>query len=207
MYIPKEFVVHDSDAIRLFLNTNRFGTFVINGLAGFPEVVHVPFSYHEEDGNRFVAFHVAAQNDVIHVLRQTKRAKLIVLGAHGYISSSVYTHVNVPTYNYQAVHVCGKVVEMHTEDLKKHLESLVVFFEKNRKEQWKMNEFPEEMLQVYLKDIVGFRLEMEELEAAFKLSQNRNQIDFERIVDDLKAGKESDRALAEAMKHSNCPIR
>jgi transcriptional regulator len=123
----------------------------------------------------------------------------VVEGARGYVSSSVYTHVNVPTYNYQAVHVVGSLELMSSEELMKHLRIVVDRFERDRIAPIDFNAWPQQLLETYCAQIVGFRLVPFRIEGAFKLSQNRNQTDFERIVADLEKGSVEQQQLALAM--------
>ncbi len=132
---------------------------------------------------------------------------MIVLGAHGYISSSVYTHVNVPTYNYESVHVSGKLEPLTESEMRNHLSKLVDSFESERENKLTMNQWPTDLIETYLQEIGGYRLEIQQLEAGFKLSQNRNEIDFNRILSDLDTRTYHDRELAQAMKNAKCPIK
>jgi predicted FMN-binding regulatory protein PaiB len=52
-----------------------------------------------------------------------------------------------------------------------------------------------------VKQIVGFRMVVDNIESAFKLSQNRSVSDQNSIVNNLFMGKASDRVLAEFMKN------
>lgn len=132
---------------------------------------------------------------------------MIVLGAHGYISSSVYTHVNVPTYNYESVHVSGKINRLTESEMRDHLSKLVASFEAGRENPLTMNQWPADLVEAYIREIVGYRLEIQQLEAGFKLSQNRNEIDFNRILANLDTRTSNDRELAQAMKLAKCPIK
>jgi len=58
-----------------------------------------------------------------------------------------------------------------------------------------------EMLEKQLKAIVGFKMKVQEFQAAYKLSQNRNETDYVNIIDQLK--KEEDpnsKQMAEVME-------
>lgn len=207
MYIPTEFELKDRKQIQAFLEQHRFGALAVNGVNGTPEIVHIPFSCEFADPLKFLEFHVAKENPVIAALSQAKQGKLIVTGAHGYISSSVYTHVNVPTYNYESVHVSGNVERLTDSGLKQHLTKLVDSFEAGRENKVHMSQWPAALIDSYMQEIVGFRLEIREVEAAFKLSQNRNEVDFNRILDDLNKRTLNDQQLADAMKQTKCPIQ
>lgn len=207
MYIPKDFELKDQELILTFLEQHPFGSLAVNGSDGIPALVHIPFTCKFNDSRNCLEFHVAKENSIVSAIREVNQGKMIVLGAHGYISSSVYTHINVPTYNYEAVHVSGRIVRLTQAELKDHLSSLVDSFEANRENKLKMSQWPADLIDSYLQEIIGYRIEIQELEAAFKLSQNRNEVDFNRILEDLNTRTSNDQQLAEAMKQSKCPIK
>lgn len=207
MYIPTEFEIKDQKLILEFLQQHPFGTLAVNGAGGFPVLVHVPFTCRFGETIKQLEFHVASENEIVAAIAAAGQGKLIVLGIHGYISSSVYTHTNVPTYNYQAVHVSGKLEVLNDLELQEHLTQLVDGFESRRDYKVHMDVWPADLIEAYKKEIVGFRLEIRQTEAAFKLSQNRNEVDFKRIVDDLSTRTYEEKQLAEAMKHTKCPIQ
>lgn len=207
MYIPKDFELKDQGLVLKFLEQHSFGSLAVNGPDGFPEVVHVPFTCEFKGTENCLEFHVAKVNPIISAISLANQGKMIVLGAHGYISSLVYTHVNVPTYNYESVHVSGKMKPLTESEIKHHLSRLVDSFESGRENKLKMQQWPSDLIDGYIREIVGFRLEIHQLEAGFKLSQNRNEIDFNRIVSDLDTRTPNDRQLAQAMKNAKCPIK
>jgi transcriptional regulator len=45
---------------------------------------------------------------------------------------------------------------------------------------------PEEMMQKYLKGIVGFRLAVDKIQGKWKMSQNRSEEDFQNIIRELE---------------------
>lgn len=218
MYIPKDFELKDRELILAFLEQHPFGSLAVNGSDGVPAIVHIPFTIESTNSIDYLEFHVAKENPIVSGISETTQGKLIVLGAHGYISSSVYTHVNVPTYNYESVHVSGEIEPLTQLELKNHLTKLVDSFEANRTEKVqassqpsvaavKMSQWPADLIDSYMNEIVGYRIAIQQLEAAFKLSQNRNEVDFNRILADLNSRTFNDQQLAEAMKQTKCPIK
>jgi len=207
MYIPKDFELKDRELVLAFLEQHPFGSLAVNGSDGIPAIVHIPFTCEFMNEDKYLEFHVAKENTISSAISETGRGKMIVLGSHGYISSSVYTHVNVPTYNYESVHVSGEIEQLTQSELKDHLTKLVDTFEANRENKLHLSQWPAELIETYMKEIVGYRIEIQELEAAFKLSQNRNEVDFNCILADLNTRTPNDRQLAESMKQSKCPIK
>jgi len=199
MYVPAEFQVSDKEEVLSFLRSHPFGVLVSNGENGLPVVAHLPFLLKEEGEKLFAEVHMAKVNELSDALVLSGKATMIIQGAHGYVSSSVYTHMNVPTYNYQAVHLSGTVTILEKEALLQHLKEVVADFEKNREHPIDFEKWPKEMIHQFMEHISGFRLEISVTEAAFKLSQNRNATDFERIITDLQTGSLHEQQLAEAM--------
>lgn len=200
MYIPEAFRVTDDVTIRTFLNEHPFGILSVNGYDGMPLMAHLPFLVVDMPGGKWgIEGHMAVENPLVAFVRPGQQAVMTVSGAHGYVSSSLYGHVNVPTYNYQAVQLRGTFTQLSPMELLGHLEKVVHAFEKNRRQPLDFTHFPQEMLNAYLKEIVGFRLEVFDAEAAFKLSQNRNDKDFRSIVNDLEQGLPEEVRLAGEM--------
>ena len=139
-------------------------------------------------------------NDQVPFLVNGNLAKMIVTGAHGYVSSSVYGHLNVPTYNYQAVHLSGKVEVLTRAEMLDQLKSLVKNYELNRDQPIDFDLWPVQMIEQYMEAIVGFRIIIFKTEAAFKLSQNRNKDDYDRIITDLNQGNINQQVLALEME-------
>lgn len=172
---------------------------MINGHNGFPIVTHLPFLIRHEEDHISVEGHLAKANPMAEYINNGRSAKIVINGAHGYVSSSVYGHVNVPTYNYQTVHLSGTIDPLSSEELIIHLGETVRKYEANRQNPIQINELPREMLNGYMNEIIGFRLTVFKTEVAFKLSQNRNEDDFQRIIADLKQGNTDQQQLAAVM--------
>lgn len=200
MYAPEPFGVEDKTIIREFLADHSFGTLIMTAKDGVPIGTHLPFLFSETAGEWFLEGHLAKANPQDGLLLDGSKALIIITGASGYVSSSVYTHVNVPTYNYEAVHLTGVIERLSDEDLMKQLRRIVNSYEHDRAQPIDFDAWPKEMIAAYLGEITGFRMKVEKIEAAFKLSQNRNEIDFDRIVNDLEKGDTKQQLLAEAMR-------
>jgi transcriptional regulator len=119
---------------------------------------------------------------------------------HAYISTRNYDkELNVPTWNYISVHAYGKA-KLMTEPLEalKIINSTIDNFEISYREQWKA--FPEDYKLKMLNGIVAFEIEVEELQAKNKLSQNRSDTEKERIIESLsKSDDFNERTIAEYM--------
>lgn len=198
MYKPGPFNIDDRNELIAFCRRISFGTIISSQENQAPVISHVPFVLKEADGKLFLEFHLALANPQSEILKAGTPAGISVMGEHGYISSSVYHHVNVPTYNYEAVYLTGRPKEIKDFQFLAHLKELVDHFEKDRKSPIDFNSFPESMISAYLKEIIGICIEIESIEGVFKLSQNRNEQDITSILADLNERGEVE--LAKEMK-------
>ncbi len=105
---------------------------------------------------------------------------------HSYISSSWYKHATtVPTWNYVAVHVYGTIRLVSEAELYQSLEELVDKYEQVSENPVSLKKLPEQMIKREMRGIVGFEIEITEIHAKQKLSQNRHEEDFKNIITEL----------------------
>lgn len=201
MYIPKEFTESDRSELLRFLRAHPLGIVIHSVDVTEPSASHIPFVVREENGQLVLEGHLSRANGQLEQLKNDKPVLVVFQGPNAYISSSVYTHENVPTWNYQAVHLYGVTEIMDMPELVKHLEESVEYFESQRHRKLAFSDFSEAMISDYLKDISGIRIRTYKIEAAYKMSQNRNETDHANIVADLESSPASnDRETAAAMK-------
>jgi transcriptional regulator len=112
----------------------------------------------------------------------------------------------VPTWNYIAVHVYGTVKVVEGEELREALSRLMDTYERHMPHPLTMGEIPEKKLNDDLRGIVGFEISIDEVQAAYKLSQNRDPQSYHQVVEELDKGDEVARKVAEEMKRRNNTI-
>jgi transcriptional regulator len=125
---------------------------------------------------------------------------IIFQGAHTYISPTWYNHVNVPTWNYQSVHIYGKprIVTDH-EETYEMLSRLIVRNEGNP--SYRMETLPHDLVVKEMKGIVAFQIDATRIEANYKLSQNRDDESYWSVVSHLEERTdEMSHGVADAMK-------
>ncbi|MFK7863531.1 MAG: FMN-binding negative transcriptional regulator [Pseudohongiellaceae bacterium] len=193
MYIPDHFKNDDLEKTFSFLEHNNFGEF-ITVKESKPSVTHTAFLFEPRSMRLFL--HLARANPQWQDL-DNKEALLVANGPHGYISPSWYQDAGVPTWNYQAVHVHGKVtVFSDLERLATLVNGLTEFSERGLEKPWQPD-YPKSML----RGIVGIEIAIDDIQCKFKLSQNRSRVDQERSVEKLKHYGNHD--LASAMLKEN----
>jgi len=188
MYIPKRFKVEDEEEIWSFMKQHTFATLVTID-KGRSVATHIPVIIKRNEEEILVSGHLAYGNRQWRTLNDVQEALIIFQGPHAYISSSWYEEQQVPTWNYQSVHVYGNVNLQTQEELMGDLKTLLHTYEDHRQHPVLWETLSPELLERELKGIVGFKLNVTEIQAAYKMSQNRNDKDYANIITEL--GKES----------------
>jgi transcriptional regulator len=89
----------------------------------------------------------------------------------------------VPTWNYITIHAKGRIRWIQDVDwLRAHVTQLSQAHEGPRPEPWKVSDAPESYIAAMLKGIVGFELEITQLDGKYKLTQNRDGVDRAAVV-------------------------
>lgn len=189
MFTPKTFTVTDEEEIHSFIEANAFGQ-IISSKDGRLLSSHIPFLVSED--KRKLIGHLAKVNPQTQDI-EDHEVLITLQGAHDYISPSWYEAPGVPTWNYQAVHIYGKCQTFTDLDaLKEVVDSLTAKYESKFENPWQPN-YKAAMLGA----IVGFEVEITDIQAQYKLSQNRSDQDRKQVIDALE--KSGSTALAKAM--------
>lgn len=199
MYVPPQYRLTDLEEVECFLAENAFGVLVSRG-RGRPVATHIPLLLERDsEGQAWLVGHLAKANPHWQDFEQHPEVLAIFNGPHAYISSSWYADEEVPTWNYIAVHVYGRIEKLDEKALHDSLHNLVDKYEKESKVPIRLQDLsPQTMRQI--RGIIGFRIRVAEIHAAHKLSQGREQ-DHPRIIDELEGRKGMmDQSIADAMK-------
>lgn len=184
MFSPKYFQMKDREEMIRFMEEHSFVT-IVTMSKGEPIATHVPVQLQQEGTEYFITGHLAYGNPQWRTF-ETNRALVIYQGPHAYISSSWYNHENVPTWNYQAVHIYGQATIMGERELKEDLVKQLEKYEKHREQPVLWETLSPELLAQQLKGIVGFKMKVENMQATYKLSQNRHDKDYQQIIKHLQ---------------------
>ncbi|QII47747.1 FMN-binding negative transcriptional regulator [Bacillus paralicheniformis] len=200
MYIPKYFKVENVDEILDFVQKNSFGT-IVTTEQGKPITTHLPLGFNKKGDDYYITGHVAYGNPQWRTFETCQDVLVMFQGPHAYISSSWYGHEEVPTWNYQAVHIYGQASILERDELIEELTVMMEKYEKHREHPILWANLSPQLLENQLKAIVGFKIRVEDIQAAYKLSQNRNDTDYMNITDQLQnEGDPNAEQLAAVMK-------
>lgn len=202
MYIPRYFRQDDPEIIDSFIYENSFATLVSGTESGLV-AVHLPLELNiDRDGCRWLHGHVARANTIWQSFHPGRDLLVIFNGPHAYISPRWYTNINVPTWNYMAVHVYGKprIVE-DSRQVYQMLKRMVERFEgETEVAAYRIEDLPNTVLDSQMRRVVGFQIKVERVEASFKLSQNDEKQDQQTMIEELlKRGDDNSVAVAKAM--------
>ena len=203
MYIPKDNSYDDQKDIRAFMAQNSFGILVSN-IDGKPWGTHIPLElYTRLDGTEVLEGHIARANPQWKDLPNNSEVMVIFSGPHAYISSSWYDHTNVPTWNYVAVHVYGKYRQVEGNELVAALSRLTDKFEANSEKPISVKDFSEPFMKSHLRALVGFEIEITDIQAKQKLSQNRGDKNHAAIVEKLELSENNQsKTIAQLMRNN-----
>jgi len=186
MYIPGLFKLTDSETIRQFINDNGFGI-LINSVNGKIWATHIPMLLEKDkDQKDILTGHLSKANIQWKEFEKSQEVLVVFPGNHSYISSSWYDHENVPTWNYLAVHVYGTIHFIEGDELKEELAKIVNKYESGMPNPVSVDRMTESFVQREMKGIVGFKISISEIQAAQKLSQNRDDKNYLRIIEGLE---------------------
>ncbi|HWB64397.1 MAG TPA: FMN-binding negative transcriptional regulator [Chitinophagales bacterium] len=203
MYIPKFYEEKDLEQIEQLIRQHAFGI-LITTREERPFATHLPLHLViSANGEWLLQGHIARANPQWRGFDDKANVLAVFMGPHSYVSPSWYNHKNVPTWNYQAVHLSGKIRIVEGTELRNNLRQLMAHHENlHAKNPTAFDEVPEDLLQKDLNGLVGFEIKVERIEAASKLSQNRDAESYQNIIDNLKVLKayDSDIIAAEMEK-------
>jgi transcriptional regulator len=201
MYVPKIFVATKAEDVESYIVNHPFATLVSYSMDAGIHGTHIPLEISSRDGNKFLIGHLAKANGQKLNFDGQQEMMAIFMESHAYISSSWYEKINVPTWNYIAVHVYGRARVIEGVELYDSINKMVDRYEKGRESRFHLENFEEQELQAHLNGLVGFEMTMDRVEASYKLSQNRNDKDHQEIIDQLeKTGDHLSASIAKEMK-------
>lgn len=198
MYIPPYYENKDIEQIKQFLRENSFGI-LVNVVENKPWGTHIPLELEQDsNGADILVGHIAKANPQWKYFSDSAEVLCIFNGPHAYVSSSWYKEEEVPTWNYIAVHVYGTLKLMGEEETMASMFRLVDKYEAHSKNPINLKDMsPKTLRQV--KGVVGFQIQITNLQATYKLSQTRQE-DHAQIITELKERNDSgSQAIADHM--------
>ncbi|AKD54557.1 FMN-binding negative transcriptional regulator [Spirosoma radiotolerans] len=201
MYIPKAFQETDRDTLFQFIRNHSFALLISTGEDGIPVATHLPIELMPTaDGQFQLVGHLAKANPQAKLLARDTPSLAIFSGAHSYISSSWYDHVNVPTWNYLSVQVTGRTNTLTDDETLAFLRQQVDKYEAKSKCSVSVESMTEAYVRKEMRGLVAFTMTIDSLQGVAKLSQNRDDTNYKAIIAELRqTGDPNADALADEM--------
>ncbi len=185
MYTPPHNRQDDPDEIFAFMREFPFATLVTCGDSGIV-ATHIPLTATRSGDSLRISGHIAKANPQVQDLQDGTEALAIFASPHGYVSPANYEPGKwVPTWNYVAVHAYGTPSVLESREAKlavlaQTIEAHDVGF------QATFDAYPAEFVEAKLKGIVAFEIPVGRIDARWKLSQDRQPVEQERVSLALK---------------------
>jgi transcriptional regulator len=206
MYLPKHFATADGQQTRKLIQDNGFAT-----ILSFPKdqpvfINHLPviFSSVPNEENILIG-HMAKMNPQWKHFQENPQATIIINGAHTYVTPTWYKSNDVPTWNYAVAHLHGKMELMQDFDSQiSVLKQLSNFYEKPNQNPWKF-ELPDDLKneKLLISAIISFKFYIEKIDAKFKMSQNRSDLDRQGVIEGLATRTDEMSSLVRNMMIEN----
>ncbi len=196
MYPPKHHQDNDRNHMIEVIKTYPLAT-VISVKDNAPLITHLPLIYREIDGK--LIGHIDIYNPQTALMKDDNDVSIIFSGPQCYISPSVYTTTQLPTWNYIKVHLKGIVKRIESKDaLKQSLITMTEFLEQPDHKYVLEPDNPR--MDGNLNYIEMFEITITDWEGKFKLSQDKKAKDTENArAELLRANQESIKAFLDSV--------
>jgi len=180
MYTPKAFECDDYSKIFGLIKDNPLATLVCQTETGL-EANHLPLLVDQYSGQKMLIGHIAKANPLHKKLVNDTEVLVTFQGAQAYISAGYYPSKQsdprvVPTWNYTAVHIKGRIRFTDDKSQLRHIiEAITNSQEQHRKHPWKVSDAPDEYIDKMLNAIIGLTITLDDIQAKWKVSQNHSE--------------------------------
>jgi transcriptional regulator len=196
MYTPSHFIIEELSEMYDLIEAHSFAT-VVSQHQERPFATHIPIMLSAEEQCLYGHF---ARSNPQWMEIEGQEILVIFQGPHCYISPSWYgTPAAVPTWNYTAVHVYGKVELIHDDQkVLSVLRQLTSKYE-GSDSPYDLDSVDPHFIAGLSKGIQAFRLSISSIEGKAKLSQNQPVERQERIIRELELKGDQEQQIAVLM--------
>ncbi|HEX4300961.1 MAG TPA: FMN-binding negative transcriptional regulator [Gammaproteobacteria bacterium] len=192
MYTPSQFVNRDVPALHAMMRMHPFAL-LLTPQGNEVQLTHLPFRLDSRRGPQgTLEAHIARINPHCEAILAGAPCSVVFQGPDGYVSPRWYEDPakNVPTWNYVAIHAHGRPKPIaDPTQLLALIGRLTDEHEAYIEKPWSIRE-AQAHAEHLAQHILGFELEIEELEGKFKLSQNRSDGDRAGVLKEFAKSKD-----------------
>ncbi len=191
MFQPAIFQEDRLDVMHDLMRTHPFATLISSATGGLT-ADHIPMILHDDEGEHGVLRgHVSVGNPLFTETDGSFDVLSVFQGPQTYITPSWYASKQehgkvVPTWNYAVVHVRGSLTFNRDENwLLRHLQDLTQQHEGHRPNPWAVSDAPDDFVKSQLRGLVGFEIQISNIDGKWKVSQNKNKADKSGVATGL----------------------
>jgi transcriptional regulator len=201
MYNLPYFKEQDKETVIQFIHEHPFAFLAGCAADNKPVATQVPVFIDEKEGRLFLSGHIMRQTDHHNAFVKNPNVLCVFSGPHTYVSGSWYSNPHqASTWNYMSVHVKGILKFLDQDGLISVLKKITMHFEGNNSQSPTVfDNLPEDYKNRLMKAIIAFEIEVHEIDNVFKLSQNRDEESFHKIIDKLRNQDSDGQYIAEQM--------
>ena len=187
MYPPPHHQENDFELTKAIIEIFPLAT-VLSGENGDIHATHIPLMWYESSGKygKLVG-HIDRNNPQVASLDQ-QYVQAVFHGFDTYISPIIYdSKGKLPTWNYTKVHAKGNVtVFVNPEKIQQSIIQMTERLEQKREGERFVLKPDNASMQALTKYILGFEIELTEVEGKFKLSQDKTVQDQLNVLKEMK---------------------
>lgn len=192
----------EMQTILAFLEEYPFAFLTGSFLSGVPVATQVPVLCEIRNERIYLQGHIMSNTDHHKALVENPNALLVFTGPNTYVSATWYSNTQSgSTWNYMSVHASGLISIMQPQELIKFMRKLTLKFENgNMQSPTIFDNLPADYITKMMPAIVGFEMEVTNLDNVFKLSQDKDEKSYNHIITQLEAKGGNSALIAAIMK-------
>jgi transcriptional regulator len=193
LYIPKPHLVQDRKLLHDFMEDYAFVDMVT--AAPTIRITHIPVLLDRLNGPYGTVYgHIARNNPQSETFDGRQQAVIVYRGPNSYISPSWYAKTEaVPTWNFAVVHASGTLKPITDRTALHDLLAKLIKTNEHRyapSSTYDFSKIPDSYIGGMIGGIIGFEMQISQLEGKFKLGQERTEADKDGILKNLRTAKQ-----------------
>ncbi len=181
MYPPHHHQSHDKQKMIAVIKQYPLAT-LVSIIDSKPLITHLPIIFNDVTGK--LVGHIDKNNPQVDSLQNETEVTLIFNGPNTYISPSIYTTEQLPTWNYIIVHITGKASAITDPEKAKQTLVRMSSFLEGPKHNYSL-EMNNPKMDKLINYIQAFEIDITNWEGKFKLSQDKCEQDQENAKQQL----------------------
>jgi transcriptional regulator len=192
----------NESVLREFIRQHPFAFVTGCDAQGQPVATQLPVFFEERDGRQFLSGHLMKNTDHHKAFEVNPNVLAVFASPHVYVSGSWYSDPHTPsTWNYMSVHVRGVIRFLGGSDLERVLRKTSLHFEGyDERSPTTFDNLPASLTERLVHAIAAFEVEVKSLDSVFKLSQDRDDESYHRIIERLRQNGDAGRFIASEME-------